>query len=292
MSYATIAELREALPQVPERKQQTITVTATGGTFTLSYEGVASSAIAYNALASVVKSALNAVATINGIVETVSGPAGGPWIVTFNGTIGNDASPLVPNSASLTGPGAAITVANTTDAALQRRLDAATQIIDNELDLPSGAFSGSAASTQTVYGDGTIYLAPARFVGGSVTLVETISGGEVPDYIEQDGMLIVTDADGVIPPDPWRRDWGLSGLAWREGIPYEVSATFGYASVPPDIKEACLEIAVRMWRAKDAGFSDVVGVEGSGAVGYNGALPNMVKRILDRYRETRNPGVY
>lgn len=294
MSYATIAELREILSQVPERKQQTITITsATGGTYTITYEGIASAAIAYNALASAVLAALNAVSTINGIVESVAGPAGGPWIVTFNGTIGNNASVLVPNGALLTGAGAAIAVTNTTDAALQRRLDAATQVIDHELDQAAGTFSAAAgAAIRTVYGDGTGYLLLPAFVAGSVTLVTTISGLGVPDYIEQDGYLIVTDANGVIPIDGELRDYGITGLVWREGVPYAVSATYGYSSVPSDIKEACLQIAVRMWRAKDAGFSDVVGVEGSGAVGYNGALPNMVKRILDRYREDRIPGVY
>ena len=88
-------------------------------------------------------------------------------------------------------------------------------------------------------------------------------------------------------PDWWWDDVDyLMSTGWLSGLPYTVSATFGYTTVPADIVECCLEIAVRIWRGRDAGFSDVVGVEGSGAVGYNGALPAMVKRVLDHYKQT------
>lgn len=172
------------------------------------------------------------------------------------------------------------------DELLQAVLDRATAIIDGELGMHFGT---AAAGTFTVYGDGTGYLAPPAFVAGSVTLVSSPSGVPVPDYVERDGLLVVTDGSGLIQTDAHRGSpfWG-----WASGVPYVVSATFGYATVPADIVEACLEIAVRIWRARDAGFSDVVGVEGSGAVGYNGALPNLVKRILDNYRESGSAGVY
>ncbi len=287
MSYATLAQLREALPNVPERAQQRVTVTGspTGGTFTLTYEGVASAAIAYGARASAVKTALNAVSTIGGDVATVSGPAGGPWVVTFAGTVGNDASPLVLGTNSLTGGSApSVAIAPATDDALQAALDRATAIIDTEVGY---SFAAAAAGTRAVYGDGTAFLLPPRFVAGSVSGVTAPSGYLVPDYIEQDGMLVVTDADGVRLPDAHRMQ---RGWAWDDGVAYTVAATFG--GVPADIVECCLEIAVRLWRGRAAGFSDVVGVEGGGAVGYERALPALVRRILDQYREERAAGVW
>lgn len=52
----------------------------TGGTFTLQHGSTASSAIAYDAAASAVESALESIAALAGFIA-VTGPAGGPWIV-------------------------------------------------------------------------------------------------------------------------------------------------------------------------------------------------------------------
>lgn len=180
-----------------------------------------------------------------------------------------------------------VTVGAATDAELQRKLDAATAIIDSEIGF--SIVVANAPSTQIVLGDGTIYLQPSRFVPGSVTAVSSSASVTIPDYIEQDGSLVVADASGAVPLqwDSLQRIYGtLESLRWQPGVPYTVHATFGYAAIPADLQEACLQIAVRMWRGRDAGYSDVVGVEGSGAVGYNGALPAMVKRILATYRQT------
>lgn len=62
----------------------TVTGSPTGGTFTLKVNGVQTSAIAYNAAASVVEAALEAVA-VNTPNATVTGSAGGPWTATFDG---------------------------------------------------------------------------------------------------------------------------------------------------------------------------------------------------------------
>jgi hypothetical protein len=80
---------------------------STGGTFTLSVDGVATSAIAYNATAATVKTAL--VALDDGYDTndvTVTGSAGGPYTITVPGL-------LTGNGASLTGgsPAATLTVA-------------------------------------------------------------------------------------------------------------------------------------------------------------------------------------
>lgn len=172
------------------------------------------------------------------------------------------------------------------DAVIQRKLDAATALIDAEVGF---AFGISAAGSRTLYGDGTIYLAMPPYTVGSITALTSISGITPPARIERDGMLIAVDSSGVIPGED--RPVPVS-LTWREGVPYTVAATYGYAAVPADIVEACIQIAARAWRGRDAGFSDVVGVEGGGAVGYNGALPKMVVAILDNYRERATPGVW
>jgi hypothetical protein len=187
---------------------------------------------------------------------------------------------------------AGLTAAN--DELFEDILERATAIIDGELGY---SFDTAGVGTEVVYGDGTDFLVPSAFVAGSVTGVTAPSGYTVPDYTVRDGHLIVT-RDGVV--GSWYAREGLWAYqlaypyrgGWEPGVPYTVAATFGHSAVPADIVEATLEVAIRIWRAKDAGFSDVVGVEGGGAVGYNGALPAMVKRILDNHRRDDRAGVW
>lgn len=97
---------------------QTATITGgpTGGTFTLTFSGQTTAAIAYNAAAAAVQSALAALSTIGAGNVTVTGSAGGPYTVDFVGTLANtDVAAMTASGASLTGgtsPG--VTIATTT----------------------------------------------------------------------------------------------------------------------------------------------------------------------------------
>ncbi len=81
---------------------QTVTVTGspTGGTFTLTYQGQTTAAIAYNAAASAVQSALVALSTIGTGGVTVTGS--GPYTVTFAAVPGAPVA-LTASGAGLTG---------------------------------------------------------------------------------------------------------------------------------------------------------------------------------------------
>jgi RHS repeat-associated protein len=69
-------------------QQVSLTGAPTGGTFTLTYGGQTTSAIAYNASATAVQSALQGLATIGSGNALVAGPAGGPWAIRFTGSLG------------------------------------------------------------------------------------------------------------------------------------------------------------------------------------------------------------
>lgn len=81
----------------------TITGTPTGGTFSLTYNGVTvASAIAYNATGATLQTALEAFFGVGNI--TATGAAGGPYTVTFKLAYGAmDAALLVLSDNSLTG---------------------------------------------------------------------------------------------------------------------------------------------------------------------------------------------
>lgn len=68
-----------------EAQTVTVTGTPTGGSFTLTYNGQTTAAIAYNATASAVQSALNALGSVGASGVTVTGGPGPgtPWVVTF-----------------------------------------------------------------------------------------------------------------------------------------------------------------------------------------------------------------
>ena len=122
-SAATVQAALDALSSVPAPtgtadEVQTVTVTGgpTGGTFTLTYSGQTTAGIAYNAAASAVQSALEALSNIAPGDVAVTGAAGGPYTVTFEGTLADtNVAQMTASGASLTGgtsPG--VTVATTT----------------------------------------------------------------------------------------------------------------------------------------------------------------------------------
>lgn len=94
---------------------QTVTITGspTGGTFTLTFGGNTTTGIAFNAAATAVQSALVALASIGAGNVTVTGSAGGPYTVTFGGTLaGTNVAQMTTSGASLTGgssPASAVT---------------------------------------------------------------------------------------------------------------------------------------------------------------------------------------
>lgn len=95
---------------------QTVTLAnATGGTFTLTFGGQTTAAQAFNETAANLQTALTGLSSIGAGNATVSGVDGGPYTVTFTGTLANAPQALITaNGASLTGTGPTITVAEAT----------------------------------------------------------------------------------------------------------------------------------------------------------------------------------
>ena len=83
---------------------QTVSLGApSAGTFTLTYKGQTTSAIAYNATAATVQTALQALSTIGASNATVSGGAGGPYIISFVVALASDTTAMTGSGAGLTG---------------------------------------------------------------------------------------------------------------------------------------------------------------------------------------------
>lgn len=96
-------------------EQQSVTLTgATGGTFTLSFESDTTAAIAFDATAATVQSALEALSTIGTGNALVTGSPGGPYTVEFRGALGQTNVPtMAADGAALTGTTPTAVVATT-----------------------------------------------------------------------------------------------------------------------------------------------------------------------------------
>lgn len=172
-------------------------------------------------------------------------------------------------------------------ATLRSCLERADAIIDLHLNAPA-TLTAAAPTTRTLYGDGSIYLTPDIPLS-AVTSVTAPTGYTVPPYILQKGRLRITDSNGYLMP-PYYPGYGYGynpfltfgpTVGWATGIPYTVAGTFGYDStVMKALEEACLQIAIRLYRFKDSGGAEVLGA-GEAAVTVKSDWSPMVQKILD-----------
>lgn len=146
---------------------QTVTVTGspTGGTFTLTFSGQTTAAIAHNATAAAVQTALEGLSNVNPGDVTVTGNAGGPYTVTFGGQYLGDNVAQMTATASLTGgttPG--VTVATTTAGGAATATDG-TQLFAGFLFTEVSFYPGStkAAAPLMVHGQIDVAKLPVAF---------------------------------------------------------------------------------------------------------------------------------
>ena len=250
MPYATVAQLRAYLPQVPEYGQQRIAPTASA--FTLAYDGASTSSLARGATATTVQSALRAISAIGASGVKVSGAPGGPWVAAFQGD-------LAQNAALLLGTGAAVEPA--TDAllldCLSRASDTVRQAMRRALADPTFDYADwPEATARIVVGSFGAYVRLPPHQAGSVTLVEYQTTSSPIAY--------------ATLPDAWDEEDGrlYRPGQWAPNARYRITAQWGYGpDVPQAIEQITLELAVNIWRSRDkGGFTELVGAEGGGAV--------------------------
>lgn len=92
------------LPYRDEVVTVTITGTPTGGNFTLTFESEETGNIAFNAASTVVRQRLEELSSIGVGNVVVTGPAGGPYVITFVGDLAaTDVGTVTADSTGLTG---------------------------------------------------------------------------------------------------------------------------------------------------------------------------------------------
>ena len=93
---------------------QTVTIDATGGTFTLTFDGQTTDDLDWDATAAEVQAALEALSTIGAGNVAVTGDDGGPYTVTFQGDLANTNVAEMTATDALTGGAGTVTIATAT----------------------------------------------------------------------------------------------------------------------------------------------------------------------------------
>lgn len=156
-------------------------------------------------------------------------------------------------------------------------LEAISRAIDSKTRRQPGAFSPAAEepSERVIYGNGKTCLEIPEHVAGTVNeTVTTISGISAPKFVEHRQTLCITDSRGVMT----RRE------SWREGVPYTITARWGYAQTPGDIREACLIWAMQRARMNSGDVSGVVTtITRDGATLMRDDVPPVVNDLIKPY---------
>lgn len=161
-------------------------------------------------------------------------------------------------------------------------LTASSRLFDKQCEVRDDFFAeagGANASARTFIGDGTSYLKVDAFVGDVDDV--TIEDYDVPDYTVIDGMLVVLDK--TRPQSSLAASYPQRFAGWRDGYPVTVSAVWGFAEVPADVKVACCHLAIHLWRTADPAFATISNAEG--AASREITIPDVAQRIINSYRE-------
>jgi len=163
---------QEAVAGVDEVQTVSIPAAATGGTFTLTFDAVETGNIAYNADGAAVDAALEAIVPIGAGDVAVTGPAGGPWVVTFETLLAAAPQP------DMTGDGALLSSFNVTVVETQVGGGGVNEI--QTIGIPASITSGTFTMTYNGQTTGTIaWNASAGTVEAALKTLTNIDSGDV-----------------------------------------------------------------------------------------------------------------
>lgn len=156
---------------------------------------------------------------------------------------------------------------------LQNKLSAASRAVEDYLSVGRGYFyPPTAPETKQILGRGASYLNLPAPLFGTVT-ISAPSGFTVPDFDVTDNLRLITlDTSG----NP------TNYIIW-EKIYYSISGSWGYAAVPEQIEEACLQLATHFYRARDKALSGTITNMTQDETFPERDYPRQTRRILDEF---------
>jgi hypothetical protein len=173
---------------------RTVTVAGgpTGGSFILSFGGADTGSIPFNAPASVIQDQLTALTTIKAGNITVTGPDGGPYSVTFTGTLAHPIPMLTASHSSLTGGN------NPRVHIYQDGPADPSRTVTIKGDPTGGSFTLSFGGADTA---SIPFNAPASVIQDRLTALSTIGAGNITVTGPDDRAFLVTFTGALAPPN-------------------------------------------------------------------------------------------
>jgi hypothetical protein len=164
----------------------------------------------------------------------------------------------------------------TVDAQLQRILDRANAIVNEALGIEFAAF-GATASERDLRGSYDHYLRPPAFKASSIVGIEAVYARGTSDEDTEAITDWIEDTDArpyrIYRYDGWAETW------------YRVEAIWGYGAAPASVVEVELEVAINVWRSRDAAsFGTAIGPDDGGGITINRALTWAQRDILRAVR--------
>lgn len=138
-----------------------------------------------------------------------------------------------------------------------------------------------------------------RLFVGDVVSITTVSTGN------PDGYTALAVSDWYLGPTNPQPGWPYRWLELPSSYGYDpitngygnvfptgfrtvqLVGDFGWEAVPEDIRNVCVSLAVRAWKAGRAGFNDAIGVDAAGAPLFSKAMSSTDRMTLARYRSAR-----
>jgi len=193
----------------------------------------------------------------------------------------------VPSSASATIETIALRVSRALDQAIgwpfydlgsgSRYFDGSGTPILN-FDVPLRAPSSVTVNTGSLTRNIDFYLYPAN--ASPYWYMVRVGAGE-----GESGLL------GAMPRSSraWYRDPADAMITWGTSpLGVVVTGSWGYDVTPDPIVEATIEMTVRLWKARDQGYSDVIGVRGITTQVIMRAFPPFIQDVIDTFRSERH----
>lgn len=166
------------------------------------------------------------------------------------------------------------------DAFVETLIERASRLFDNEVGVTDSYFeeAGVSASNLTVYGNGGNFLRLPPYVAGSLASLTYPDGYEALPYVERDGYLMRTDSNGVLLSEV--------NSPWYSGTPIILSARWGFAATPADVKQEIIEWVINIWRETDPAGLKLVNLDG---VPLREDIPPRVREVIRMWRVKTNP---
>lgn len=182
------------------------------------------------------------------------------------------------------------------DATFDEKVQAASRAIDEYCHVPAGSFvaASGTATARLFYGSGRVVdVDPFGTLTDLVVKTDTAGTGSYASTLTISTGFIVEPVNALATGKPVTRLRLVDGTTFPTstyGRPnVQVTAKWGYPSIPDPVSQACLLVAAELWKRKDAPFG-VIGTDDFGPIRLSADAFKSVTSLLGTFRHAAGVG--